>query len=639
LAAENRHYPVNRTPLRPTAFVALPVGAVKPEGWLKDQLNAQANGLTGHLDEFWPSLVGSGWKGASGESWERGPYYLDGLVPLAYVLDDPRLKEKVKPWIEGILASGKPDGWFGPAKNKDRWPLAVALKVLMQYHEATGDPRALEVIKNYFAWLRKARPDWPTQEWRGVRAMENVVAAYWLYRRTGDPAVLEVARSIHDHSYDWSGYFTDFPFNEAAITAKGYPFNDREKAMLAHVVNVAMAIKHPGVWYQQSGDARDREAVFKGLANLDQHHGQAGGRFSGDEHLSGLRPTQGTEFCGVVETMFSLENLVEVLGDVSLADRLETLAYNAQPGTCTPDYWAHQYDQQANQVLCSVAKRRWSSNSDTANLYGLEPHFGCCTANMHQGWPKFVAHLWMATHDQGLAAVAYGPSTVKAKVADGVEVSIREETLYPFRDAIEFTVSAPQAVEFPLHLRIPAWSEGAKAEVGGKTLSVKPGSFLVVKRLWQPGDKLSLTLPAKVRAETRFNDAVAIYRGPLLFSLKIAERMDEVKRHHAQLPVIDWAVRAGSPWNYALALDRTRPELAVKQFRLATPGKLPFAQETAPVVLVFEGRQLPEWQMKDNSAGDAPKSPVASSEPVTRLELIPYGCTRLRITEFPVLEP
>ncbi len=347
----NKHYPVNRPPLQATRFVPLPLGTVKPDGWLKDQLTIQANGLTGHLDEFWPSLVDSGWKGGKGEAWERGPYYLDGLVPLAYLLDDPRLIEKVKPWIEAILASAQPNGWFGPAKNKDRWPLAVALKVLTQYHEATGDARALEVVKGYFRFLQNAPPDWPDKDWRGVRAMENAVSAYWLYRRTGDAGVLATARSIHDHSFRWSKYFTDFPWTSEAIRRQGYPHLDRPTSMTAHVVNVAMALKYPGLWYQQSGDTHDKEAVSLGWSHLDEYHGQVGGRFSGDEHLSGKSPTQGTELCAIVECMFSLENLVAILGEAALADRLELLAYNAQPGACTPDYWAHQYDQQANQVV------------------------------------------------------------------------------------------------------------------------------------------------------------------------------------------------------------------------------------------------------------------------------------------------
>lgn len=634
----NQHYPTNRAPLRPTKFAALPLGAVKPEGWLKDQLLIQANGLTGHLDEFWPSLSQSAWKGGEGDAWERGPYYLDGLVPLAYLLDDPRLIAKTKPWIEAMLASAQPDGWFGPTKNKDRWPLAVALKVLTQYHEATGDPRALELVKRYFAYLRKAPPDWPDKDWRGVRAMENAVTAYWLFRRTGDPEVLAVAESIQKNCRNWSDYFLNFPWTTEALKTGKIPFHWKDVGMTAHVVNVAMALKYPGVWYQQSGSQRDYEAVYKAWANLDAHHGQAGGRFSGDEHLSGKRPTQGTELCAIVESMFSLEKLIEILGDPALADRLELLAYNGNPGACTPDYWAHQYDQQANQVLCSVAKRAWSSNSDTANLYGLEPNFGCCTANMHQGWPKLVAHLWMATHDQGLAAVAYGPSKVKAKVADGTEVTIEEVTDYPFDETIRFKVNAPRSVAFPLHLRVPAWAQGATIAVGGEKREGKPGEFAVVNRTWKPGDELALTLPMKVRLETRHNNAVAIYRGPLVYSLKIGERFEELKRHHPTLPVIDWAVHPTTPWNYGLVIDRENPEKSIQVARRDRPGKEPFAQKDAPVVLKVQGRAILEWKLVDNSVGETPTSPAVSQEPLTTLELIPYGCTRLRITEFPVVK-
>src|SRR5690606_9597962 len=125
------------------------------------------------------------------------------------------------------------------------------------------------------------------------------------------------------------------------------------------------------------------------------------GVFTGDEHLAGIYPTQGTELCAVVEMMFSLENLLAIFGDAAFADRLEQVAYNALPATFTADMWAHQYDQQVNQVLCSVAPRAWTNNSDSANIFGLEPHFGCCTANFHQGWPKLVSHLWMATPDHG----------------------------------------------------------------------------------------------------------------------------------------------------------------------------------------------------------------------------------------------
>lgn len=654
------NYPTNREPLQSNAFVQLPLGSVKPSGWLKTQLQIQANGLPGHLDEYWPSLTTSAWQGGDGEAWERGPYYLDGLVPLAYLLDDQRLKEKSQVWIEHILASGKESGWFGPEKNEDRWPLAVGLKVLKSYYEGSGDERALTMIKNYFQYLAENGPDWPNKEWRGVRAMENATTGYWLYRLTGDEQILSTIRSIEENSRSWKEQFTQFPWDSLAAREGRIPHIWDEVGLTAHVVNVAMAVKYPGIYSQQSGDPSDLQASFEAIRKLDDHHGQVGGRFSGDEHLSGRNPAQGTEMCAVVEYMYSIEELIEVTGKIDLADRLEVLAFNSLPGTCTPDYWGHQYDQQANQVLVSVAPRQWSSNNPESNIFGTEPYFGCCTANGHQGWPKFAQSLWMASPDGGLAAISYAPSTVNALAGKQIPVKIEVITNYPFEENIVIHVNPEKKASFPIYLRIPAWTNNPTVIVNGEAVSATAGEFLVINRKWSADDRIELNLTSPIRTERRYNNSVAVAKGPLYFSLRIPKTYTPVtlKYNYDYMGSTDWQIEPAANWNYGLLID---PENPADHFEIATNpiGAYPFGdagdpvynattqsfdtlRENPPIILKTKGVIIPDWGMSEFSAAAPPYSPVTLPEEarqqVEEIELVPYASARLRLSEIPVVK-
>ena len=653
----NINYNSNPEPLGKNAYIRLPLGSVKPGGWLKRQLELQAEGLTGNIDDFWPDLINSSWKGGDGEAWERGPYYLDGLVPLAYLLEDEKLIKKVKNWIEPILASSRDSGWYGPEKNKDRWPLAVANKVLMQYYEATGDPRAIQVLTKYFSYLHDTPPDWPDKEWRGVRAMENAVTGYWLYRQTREPWILEVIESIEENSSDWTSYYEKFPWDSAALADKTIPLNWGPVGLTAHVVNNAMAIKYPGLWFQQSKDERFKNAVFTGLRKYDLNHGQVGGRFSGDEHLSGNSPDRGTELCSVVELMYSLEELYEIFGENTLADRLELLAYNSLPGTTTPDLWAHQYDQQSNQVLVTGDKRHWSTNGNYSNIYGLMPNFACCLANMHQGWPKFVESMWMATNDNGLIAVAYGPSVVTAKAGKEKEVTIQEETDYPFSGSVTLKISSSKSVIFPLYLRIPGWADIVTVNYKGKTISAEGGSTLKLLGRWDNEEVITIDMPEKLRAERRYNNSLSILRGPLYFSLRINKEYKNTRINYDNFGYkgsVDWEIYPGSAWNYGLMTDGINLSRGF-DVRLNPVSEVPFADEgdmvwsgdsakyyrwtrDAPVVITTRGIRIPEWTMKDNSADLPPESPVKPEGDPEIIELVPYGSAKLRITEFPAID-
>jgi hypothetical protein len=381
----------------------------------------------------------------------------------------------------------------------------------------------------------------------------------------------------------------------------------------------------------------DREFPARMLAMLDRHHGQVTGMFTGDENLAGRNPVQGTELCAVVEFLYALEVLASVFGDAAFADRLERVAYNALPATFTPDMWAHQYDQQVNQVQCTVnPDHMWTTNGPESNIYGLEPNYGCCTANMHQGWPKFAAHLWMATPDGGLAAVAYAPSEARFRARD-VPVTVTLDTDYPFRETLAITVRPDRPVAFPLLLRVPAWAEGATVQVGdGAPDAMRPGTFHRVRREWRAPTTVSLRFPMRPRVSVRYNDAVAVERGPLVYSLLLEERWGRVNadRPHRDPPHADYEVRPASPWNYGLLLDPAAPDAGLT-FTEHPVGERPFSPDGAGMRAQVRGRRLPGWRLAHGWASETPPGVQSSEQPLEDLALVPYGCTNIRVTEFP----
>jgi hypothetical protein len=618
----------NRAPLAESVFYRLPLTAVKPAGWLREQLRLQSQALTGHLDEFWADVgPNSAWLGGAGEGWERGPYYLDGLLPLAYLLDDPRLIAKTRPWIEWTLTHQSADGAIGPAKNRDWWPIMIMLKVLSQYQEATGDARVIPVMEKYFAYQSRILAGEPLQSWAVYRWQDELASVLWLYNRDGDPHLLELARLLKGQGFDWRKLYDNFPF-------PGKVARDQAKHD-SHGVNNAMGLKTAALWHLISGDPADRDATSRMLRTLDEFQGLPNGMFSADEHFAGRNPSQGTELCAVVETMFSLELDLAVLGDPTLGDRLEKIAYNPLPGGQTADLWGHQYDQQPNQVLCSLSRRDWGTNGPESNLFGLEPNYGCCTANLHQGWPKFAASLWMASGDDGLALAAYGPSQLHTSVK-GVDVTLDETTEYPFRDSVSLAVAPASKVRFPLYLRIPAWADDATVTVNGQRVDgVRAASFARIEREWQKGDRVEIGLPMKVRTVTGFNGSVSVERGPLVYSLRIGESWSRLKQTG---PVTDFEVFPTSPWNYGLRVDAANPAESFQVVE-APVARQPFDRGAPPVSLQVKARRLPQWVITNDSAGPPPQSPVVAPGKDETVTLIPYGAARLRITSFPVLGP
>ncbi len=583
----------NRAPLQPNAFNALPLGAIEPQGWLRRQLQIQANGLTGHLGDFWNDVgPNSGWLGGTGESWERGPYYLDGLLPLAYELHDSTLIRKAKQWVDWTLDHQQPDGQIGPTKNDDWWPRMVMLKVLTQYQEVSGDPRVIPVMQKYFAYELRKLPSRPLRDWGKYRWQDNVYSVLWLYNRTGGKDLLRLARLLHQQGYDWEAQFADFKYTSKETSEKlglkeHAPIPD--EAMQTHGVNNAMALKVAPVWWLVSGSVSDRRELNHQLAMLDKYHGLPNGMFSGDEHFAGTDPSQGIELCAVVETMFSLEQAFAILGEPGLADRLEKVAYNALPGTLSNDMWSHQYDQQPNQIACTRAHRQWSTNGPDSNLFGLEPNFGCCTANLHQGWPKLVSSLWMTTADRGLVAAAYAPSRVHTKL-DGVEVAIDEETDYPFRGTVEFATHPARPATFPLVLRIPSWAPGATVTVNGTSSQIQRSGLHSIKRTWKEGDRVTVQFPMSARVTHWFHDSAVFERGPLVFSLPLDGQWSPLRKYAEKSA--DWQITPDADWNYAVQLGDC--DTKVQEHPVSS---VPFDVKNPPVSLSIKAKRDRQWSV------------------------------------------
>lgn len=628
-------YPANRPPLQPSLLVKLPAGSVKAEGWLRKMLALQAAGFHGQLGEISPFLKkqNNAWLSPTGKGdhgWEEVPYWLKGYIGCAYLLDDASMREEAKVWIEAALKSQQPDGWFGPDKGRkgvatdlvgraDLWPNMIMLFCLQIHHERTQDPRVLDLMTRYFKHLATLPEKGFLTRWAAARGGDQLYSILWLYNRTGDEFLLDLARKTHRATLPWNRGVADW-----------------------HNVNMAQGFREPAQYWQLSGDPAHYTATRQVWQQIRLMYGQVpGGMFGADENAreGHYGPRQAIETCGVAEKMLSDGLLLAVTGEPVWADRCEDAAFNTMPATMTADLKALRYLTAPNQPQSDhVGKSPGLQNSGP--MYCLDPHdHRCCQHNAGHAWPYFIQHMWFASSGNGLAALMYGPCVVSARTTGEREVRIVESTQYPFDDEVTFTFSGDGVGRFPLYLRIPDWCTNATIAINGEAQPARPapGRFARILRTWQDGDRVVLALPQQIRLRTWTENrgAVSVDRGPLTYSLRIAE----APRQHGGTPQWPaWDLFPASPWNYGLVLTGDTAKDFEFKSEMWPDDEVPFRGDTTPFRIRARAKRIPGWTLDGTGlVRELIDSPLRSAEPEETVTLIPMGAARLRIAAFPVI--
>ena len=639
---------VYRQPLHGGYLRKLPVGQIRPSGWLREVLNRQRDGLCGKLGTVsaWLDKNNNQWLSDRGDhGWEEVPYWLRGYSSLAYILDDEEMKQEAQIWFDAVLKNVKPNGIIGPeamdgnTQNPELWAKMPMLWALQTYYEHSGDERVLTAMTQYFKWeLTIPDEHFLKGLWQEKRGGDNEWSVIWLYNKTGDATILPLIDKLHRCGVDWT-MSDDLPN--------------------WHGVNVAQGFREPATYYVYSGNETMLRAAYGNFHTMRHRYGQVpGGMYGADENARQgyFDPRQGAETCAVVEQMASDEIMMGITGDPFWADHCEQVAFNTLPAALTADMRALRYITSPNMAVSDGKNHAPSIDNSLRGMLSMSPFSSrCCQHNHGMGWPYFTEHLVMGTADGGLCTMLYAASETTTQVGNGQDVKLSMETNYPFEEQICLKLSMDKSVRFPLYLRIPSWAGEATAKVNGINVEqqLQPGKYLYIEREWQEGDQVTLTLPMTLSTHiwVQNKGSVSVDYGPLTLSLRIEERYGQRDSSDPEIVQDDshwqenvdkslwpaYEIFADSPWNYSLVVDDQHMPVDFTVSHKDWPSSnYPFTLRDVPIEFTAKGRRIPSWGFDQTGMTDVlPTYFAPRSNEEETIRLVPMGTARLRITAFP----
>lgn len=647
----------NETLNKPFAQLkSFPVGSVSPEGWLKEFLERQKDGLTGNLEvggypfntTLWMPPYNSPQKD---DPWrfEQTAYWIDGMARCGYLLNNTMLTNKAEKQINYVFEHPDKNGYLGPDLGDEnkilRWVQTVFFRAAMAKYEKTGDYKIIEGLKKHY--LGEMYPH------NKFREMTNIEAILFCYDKTGDAALLNFAKQIYS---EW----------EKTDTTDSSPASFLiDKPVTEHGVTYNEKAKLGAIMYMYTGEDKYLEMSRSAYNRILKYHVLADGMHSCTEGMRNIQPLESHEACDITDFTWGLEYMTMATGKTKYADVIEKVIFNALPGQVMNDFKALQYFSCPNQVIAtSLSNHNFFYKGSTSMRYSPNPWTQCCAGDINRAMPNYIINMWMNDKDGNPAAVLYGPSELNYKMPSGEDVEIKQVTNYPFDDNIQFKISISEKKVFKFSLRIPGWMENYRIVVNGKEVSpVLNNGFAVIEKVWQTGDEVKFKFEQKIKKVNWGTNGVSIERGPIVYALNIKQDKKinaGEKRSSEKFPAYE--MYPASDWNYGLALenvDVSKLETIVTKtdypwsdsnftVRIKVPAvkldnwKINRITEIPPEVKE-DSNNLARWTKELNEKGFVDMTPQLPTDKEIKsmntskteyIELVPYGCTKLRVTVF-----